>query len=123
MQTSDFQTRFKKLLPHLIAIVALYAVAAIFYWPAISDGDSLALGDTANYIGMSHETMSYADIDGKRPAWTNSMFGGMPTVQITGTGVHPSYMSQSKASTSIHCWSYVWTFFTKHSLHGSGPRN
>lgn len=98
MQTSDFQTRFKKLLPHLIAIVALYAVAAIFYWPAISDGDSLALGDTANYIGMSHETLSYADIDGERPAWTNSMFGGMPTVQITGTGI----MTLPK---------YIWAFF------------
>ena len=98
MQTSDFQTRFKKLFPHLIAIVALYAVAAIFYWPAISDGDRLALGDTANYIGMSHETLSYADIDGERPAWTNSMFGGMPTVQITGTGI----MTLPK---------YIWAFF------------
>lgn len=98
MQTSDFQIRFKKLLPHLIAVVALYAVAAIFYMPAISDGDSLALGDTANYIGMSHETLSYADIDGERPAWTNSMFGGMPTVQITGTGI----MTLPK---------YIWAFF------------
>lgn len=98
MQTSDFQTRFKKLLPHLIAIVALYAVAAIFYWPAISEGDRLALGDTANFIGMSHETLSYADIDGDRPAWTNSMFGGMPTVQITGTGI----MTLPK---------YIWAFF------------
>jgi hypothetical protein len=98
MQKSDFQTRFKKLLPHLIAIVALYAVAAIFYWPAISEGDRLALGDTANFIGMSHETLSYADIDVERPAWTNSMFGGMPTVQITGTGI----MTLPK---------YIWAFF------------
>ena len=98
MQKSDFQTRFKRLLPHLIAIVALYAVAAIFYWPAISEGDRLALGDTANFKGMSHETLSYADIDGERPAWTNSMFGGMPTVQITGTGI----MTMPK---------YIWAFF------------
>ncbi len=36
---------------------------------------------------MSHETLSYEDIEGERPSWTNSMFGGMPTVQITGPGI------------------------------------
>lgn len=98
MQRSSINKSFKKLLPHLIAIAALFAVAAVFYWPAISKGDSLALGDTANFYGMAHETLSYADIDGERPAWTNSMFGGMPTVQITGTGI----MTLPK---------YIWAFF------------
>lgn len=98
MQNFDLQKSFKKLLPHLIAIVALYAVAAIFYLPAITDGDRLSLGDTANFIGMSHESLSYADIEGERPSWTNSMFGGMPTVQITGTGI----MTLPK---------YIWAFF------------
>jgi hypothetical protein len=43
-------------------------------------------GDIENFIGMSHETMSYESVEGEKPSWTNSMFSGMPTIQITGTG-------------------------------------
>lgn len=77
----------KKALPHILSIAAFYAIACIFYLPVIQDGKRLVQGDTKQYIGMSHETLSYADIEGERPAWTDSMFGGMPTVQITGPGI------------------------------------
>ena len=77
----------KKALPHILSIVAFYAIASTFYSPVILDSKRLVQGDTKQYIGMSHETLSYEDIEGERPSWTNSMFGGMPTVQITGTGI------------------------------------
>ena len=77
----------KKALPHILSIVAFYAIASTFYSPVILDSKRLVQGDTKQYIGMSHEALSYEDIEGERPSWTNSMFGGMPTVQITGTGI------------------------------------
>jgi hypothetical protein len=96
MQNFDTKQLLKNAIPHFIAIVALYIVAALFYAPAF-DSKSLNQGDTANYIGMSHEALSYEGVDGERPAWTDSMFGGMPTIQISGTG----QMTLSK---------YIWLF-------------
>ena len=43
-------------------------------------------GDIINFKGMAHETESYYFIEGERPDWTDSMFSGMPTIQITGIG-------------------------------------
>ena len=84
----------KKALPHILSIVAFYAIACAFYSPVILKSKRLVQGDTKQFIGMSHETLSYEDIEGERPSWTNSMFGGMPTVQITGTGLmtFPKYV-------------------------------
>ena len=84
----------KKALPHILSIVAFYAIACAFYSPVILKSKRLVQGDTRQFIGMSHETLSYEDVEGERPSWTNSMFGGMPTVQITGTGLmtFPKYV-------------------------------
>ena len=85
MQNFDLRKSLKNAIPHFIAIAALYIVAALFYAPTF-DSKSLDQGDTANYIGMSHEALSYEAVEGERTAWTDSMFGGMPTIQISGTG-------------------------------------
>ena len=49
----------KKALPHILSIVAFYAIASVFYSPIVLDGNRLVQGDTEKYIGMSHETLSY----------------------------------------------------------------
>ena len=77
----------KKVLPHLISVIAFYAIACAFYSPVVFEDKRLVQGDTNQFIGMSHETLSYEDVEGERPQWTDSMFGGMPTVQITGSGI------------------------------------
>ena len=77
----------KKVLPHLISVIAFYAIACAFYSPVVFEDKRLVQGDTNQFIGMSHETLSYEDVEGERPQWADSMFGGMPTVQITGAGI------------------------------------
>lgn len=73
---------FKKILPHLIAIVVLLATAAIFYAPNAFGGKALQQGDNVKASGMASEVLEYFKKEGKTPLWTNSAFGGMPSYQV-----------------------------------------
>ncbi len=88
----------KKVLPHVLSVLAFLVISVAYYSPVVTKGERVYAGDSIHYKGMSHETISYEDIEGERPQWTDSMFGGMPTVQITGSGI----MTLPK---------YIWSFF------------
>lgn len=75
---------WKKLLPYAVAIVAFVAVAMIYCAP-ILEGKVLVQGDVNNWKGAAQEARTFYDEHGTRTWWTNSMFGGMPTYQITGS--------------------------------------
>ena len=75
---------WKKILPYAVAIVAFVAVAMIYCAP-ILEGKVLMQGDVNNWKGAAQEARSFYDENGTRTWWTNSMFGGMPTYQITGS--------------------------------------
>ena len=75
---------WKKILPYAVAIVAFMAVAMIYCAP-ILEGKVLVQGDVNNWKGAAQETRAFYDVNGTRTWWTNSMFGGMPTYQITGS--------------------------------------
>ena len=74
---------WKKILPYAVAIVAFVAVAMIYCAPLL-EGKVLVQGDTNNWKGAAQEALSFYDEHGYSPWWTNSMFSGMPTYQITG---------------------------------------
>ena len=75
--------RLKKvLLPFLIAAALYFIISAIFFWP-LFQGKILFQSDVQNFYGMSKEAVDYRDSTGIEPLWTNSMFGGMPTYQIS----------------------------------------
>ena len=75
---------WKKILPYAVAIVAFVAVAMIYCAPVL-EGKVLMQGDVNNWKGAAQEARAYYDANGTRTWWTNSMFGGMPTYQITGS--------------------------------------
>ena len=74
---------FKSALPHIIA-VAIFAIVAIIYCKPALEGKVLQQSDITQWKGMAQDAMVYAEKNGQHPLWTNSMFGGMPTYQITG---------------------------------------
>ena len=74
---------WKKILPYVVAIVAFVAVAMIYCAPAL-EGKVLVQGDVNNWKGAAQEARMFYDEHGYSPWWTNSMFSGMPTYQITG---------------------------------------
>ena len=75
---------WKKILPYAVAIVAFVAVAMIYCAPALQ-GKVLQQHDIIQWKGAAQEAREYYDEHGTRTWWTNSMFGGMPTYQITGS--------------------------------------
>ena len=74
---------WKKILPYAVAIVAFVAVAMIYCAPVL-EGKVLVQGDVNNWKGAAQEARTFYEENGTRTWWTNSMFGGMPTYQITG---------------------------------------
>ncbi len=72
---------FKKAIPHLIALLVMVGISLIYFYPQLQD-KKMPQGDYLTFEGMAQETMAYEEEFGRRPLWTNSMFGGMPTYQI-----------------------------------------
>ncbi len=73
----------KKILPHLIALIAFAATAAIYFYPQL-EGKVIRQGDLIQYRGMAAEANKFSRETKEAILWTNSMFGGMPTYQING---------------------------------------
>lgn len=80
----------KKSLPDIIAIVAFVIISLAYFFPAITEGRVLAQHDAVASIGLGQESKEFTEKTGERSRWTNAVFGGMPTYQIS-----PSYDSTS----------------------------
>lgn len=67
---------------HLGAVVLFVVIACVYFAPALK-GYTIKQGDIVNFLGMSREVVDYRDNSGDQTLWTNSMFSGMPTTQIS----------------------------------------
>lgn len=73
-----------------ISVVALAAISLAFFYPDAVDGASLQQSDIRQGIANGQEAAAYEQVTGEKALWTNSLFSGMPTFQIS-----PSYPSNS----------------------------
>ncbi len=76
-------TWFKKVLPHLVAIVIFLVVAVIYCAPALQ-GKVLDQHDMIGWKGMAQQSFEFKEKYGHMPLWSNSMFGGMPAYTFAG---------------------------------------
>ena len=72
----------KKVYPYLLPVL-LIVIVNIFYFLPQFEGKVVRQGDTIQHVGMSKEATDYREKTGDEALWTNSMFGGMPTYQIS----------------------------------------
>ncbi len=70
----------------IVSVAVILLVSMAFFWPDALEGNELRQHDTQQGIAISHESEVYRDITGETPRWTNALFSGMPTFQIS-----PSY--------------------------------
>src|SRR5581483_213414 len=76
------QINFKAWLPHIIAVALFIIVPVIYFLPAL-EGKALFQSDISNFLGVVKETVDFRAQHHTEPLWTNSMFGGMPTYQLS----------------------------------------
>ena len=79
----------KRMLPDVVAIVVFAVISFAYFCPAVTEGRILSQHDSVAGIGAGQEAKEYLERTGERTRWTNSLFGGMPTYQVS-----PSYDSK-----------------------------
>ena len=75
---------WKSVLKYAGAVI-LFLVVAYGFVPQVLGGKIVNQSDISGYVGMAQEAISWdREHPDDKTAWTNSMFGGMPTTMITG---------------------------------------
>ncbi|MDE6484369.1 MAG: YfhO family protein [Duncaniella sp.] len=91
------QSVLKTALQHLLSrnvlrfigcLAVLLVVAGAFFYPDAFEGNTLSQHDMQQGIANGQEAAAYHEATGDVTRWTNSLFSGMPTFQIS-----PSYPS------------------------------
>ncbi|QES87486.1 YfhO family protein [Rhizosphaericola mali] len=72
---------WKKIVPHVIAIVVFLVVALIYCRPAM-EGQVLQQTDVIHWRGMAQDAISYKEQHGHLPLWNTHLFSGMPNYQV-----------------------------------------
>ena len=78
----------KRILPDALAVVFFILLSVSYFAPATFEGRVLFQHDSRESVGAGVEAQDYLRRTGERTRWTNSIFGGMPTYQMS-----PSYDS------------------------------
>lgn len=71
-----------------VAVMAVIAIA--FFYPDNFEGNSLRQADMLQGAANGQEAKAYYEATGEKALWTDALFGGMPTFQIS-----PTYPSNS----------------------------
>ena len=72
----------KVILVHFVAVGIFFLLNALFFAPQFS-GKVPRQTDIQSYTSSSREAEAYRQKEGEQLLWTNAMFGGMPTYQIS----------------------------------------
>lgn len=80
--------RSRTFLGTLISLVLMAIIAFVYFYPDAAQGNVLQQYDTQQGIAIGQEVKAFHEATGETSRWTNSVFSGMPTFQIS-----PSYPS------------------------------
>ena len=102
---------YKKFLPDVVVILVFAIISFAYFLVPITQGKILFQHDASAGVGSAQEFTEYQNRTGETTRWTNSIFGGMPTYQMS-----PSYQSTdglSQVMNAYHLWlpDNVWFIF------------
>jgi hypothetical protein len=101
----------KRMLPDVVAILFFAVLSFAYFMPAVTEGRILSQHDTVAGIGSGREALDYYHRTGERTRWTNALFGGMPTYQMSPS--YPSTDTLRGVENLYHLFlpTYVWYIF------------
>ena len=102
---------WKKFLPDVVVIIVFAIISFAYFFVPITQGKILYQHDASAGVGAAQEMTEYQNRTGETTRWTNSIFGGMPTYQMS-----PSYQSTdglSQVMNAYHLWlpDNMWFLF------------
>ena len=102
---------YKKFLPDVVVILVFAIISFAYFLVPVTQGKILFQHDASAGVGSAQEFTEYQNRTGETTRWTNSIFGGMPTYQMS-----PSYQSTdglSQVMDAYHLWlpDNVWFLF------------
>ena len=102
---------YKKFLPDVVVILVFAIISFAYFLVPVTQGKILFQHDASAGVGSAQEFTEYQNRTGETTRWTNSIFGGMPTYQMS-----PSYQSTdglSQVMNAYHLWlpDNVWFLF------------
>ena len=102
---------WKKFLPDVVVIAVFAIISFAYFFVPITQGKIHYQHDASAGVGAAQEMTEYQNRTGETTRWTNSIFGGMPTYQMS-----PSYQSTdglSQVMNAYHLWlpDNVWFLF------------
>ena len=102
---------YKKFLPDVVVILVFAIISFAYFLVPVTQGKILFQHDASAGVGSAQEFTEYQNRTGETTRWTNSIFGGMPTYQMS-----PSYQSTDGLSlvmNAYHLWlpDNVWFLF------------
>lgn len=92
----------KGFLHSLLGVGILLVITLVYFYPDVLEGNVLRQHDTLQGVANGQEAAAFAEATGETTRWTNSLFSGMPTFQIS-----PSYGSSKLISTVERAYS-LW---------------
>lgn len=101
----------KRFLPDLIALVVFIVLSFAYFFPADTEGRILFQHDTAAGAGAGQEALEYYQRTGERSRWTDALFGGMPTYQISPSYDSTSLLAKAQRLYQLFLPNYVYLTF------------
>lgn len=89
----------RKCLPDVVAILLFLLIGYLYFQTPLAGGMELAGHDNDAAMGLGRDITEYRAQTGETSRWTNSIFSGMPTYQIS-----PSYESTETLTTLSHIY-------------------
>ena len=81
----------------VIAVIVFAAISWIYFYPNDVNGDILQQNDVMQGAANGQETSVMLDQTGEKSWWTNALFGGMPTFQISPSYQGTNYLKPAEA--------------------------
>ncbi|MCR5076884.1 MAG: YfhO family protein [Prevotella sp.] len=102
---------WKKFLPDVLVIVMFAVISFAYFFVPVTQGKILYRHDSSAGVGAAQEQAQFQERTGEVTRWTNAIFGGMPTYQMS-----PSYQSTdglAQVMSAYHLWlpDNVWFLF------------